>query len=691
MSGFKSFAQYGHDLDYSHYPPSSHEHPSDGQLHAMTQLDDVESGIQLFAQAMRSKTCIACRKTLVPDFKNLYAQLRHKNGSIITCLHCSDKPTTCMGCNQFIKGFDHVDCKHPQATLFVVWAALCKANLKSEGIRLEELDTYLQTDGNGQPRESGKPHPMHTSHDTNSFYETDKLHDSGKLHATDKAKDIDNADTGHDGSSNQQQTTPVHTMTAAECALKQAGSDDRMSEIMYTLSRGLRFAHKHDSFDQPTWYLVYAMLIRSGVLDMVTELLRNDSIDDMLKRSSVYRDCAALVEQLTQIPSINALVIDQRTKRQKGRDLLHLSYGSALPVVPGETEVCPSITSALENIGTQCSILLKNLPKGRSALYLMATRYDKLNKAVKSLKPQFSGSQTVDSDSSKSAKQLDRVNEVPDELLLQSFDFTDPANDITSTDDPRRLKTLMKEVASMTTSLPEGIYVRYGTSRMDCMKVLIAGPLETPYENGLFEFDLFCPADYPKAPPQVFFRGASDCAVPWNPYLHDDGEVCLSILGTWFGPCWEPGTSTIYQVLVSIQAMIFCAKPWYNDHGNDRIGEDIGHGEWLSQVQNRRYQAMTLRFAILKWLRLPDIEHAVWANVVKGHYRANATRVLQTFNEWLEEEDAVMNSYNTSQWPRFPEGASLPYSVVRMYDPPKRNIRGLKVEVEKTLAQYTQL
>ena len=35
--------------------------------------------------------------------------------------------------------------------------------------------------------------------------------------------------------------------------------------------------------------------------------------------------------------------------------------------------------------------------------------------------------------------------------------------------------------------------------------------------------------------------------------LYAEGKVCLSLLGTWAGPGWVPGVSTLGQVLMSIQ------------------------------------------------------------------------------------------------------------------------------------------
>jgi ubiquitin-protein ligase len=84
------------------------------------------------------------------------------------------------------------------------------------------------------------------------------------------------------------------------------------------------------------------------------------------------------------------------------------------------------------------------------------------------------------------------------------------------------MKRLMNEVATLTSSLPEGIYVRHGSSRLDIMKVMIIGPAGTPYENGLFEFDLLCPSDYPNKPPKMEFKNTG--GKRFNPNLYADGK-----------------------------------------------------------------------------------------------------------------------------------------------------------------------
>lgn len=43
---------------------------------------------------------------------------------------------------------------------------------------------------------------------------------------------------------------------------------------------------------------------------------------------------------------------------------------------------------------------------------------------------------------------------------------------------------------------------------------------------------------------------------------YNNGKVCLSLLGTWAGPSWQPGQSTLLQVLVSIQVRGWVRGCW---------------------------------------------------------------------------------------------------------------------------------
>jgi ubiquitin-protein ligase len=162
---------------------------------------------------------------------------------------------------------------------------------------------------------------------------------------------------------------------------------------------------------------------------------------------------------------------------------------------------------------------------------------------------------------------------------------------------PGRMKRLIVEMTTLATSLPEGIFVRHEMSRPDIIKALIIGPSDTPYANGAFEFDIFCPAGYPTVPPQVQFRTTGGGTEGMNPNLYPDGKVCLSLLGTWQGQPWQPGKSTLLQVLVSLQAMVFCPEPFYNEPGWSHTKNDVA-----SNGYNANLYRATTQWAIIQWL-----------------------------------------------------------------------------------------
>lgn len=130
----------------------------------------------------------------------------------------------------------------------------------------------------------------------------------------------------------------------------------------------------------------------------------------------------------------------------------------------------------------------------------------------------------------KEASAWHRMNcakEAPDEQILSGFYFARPALELASwtTQGPGgRMRKILAQVASLSSDLPEGIFVRYGEGRPDILKILIVGPDDTPYERGLFEFDMLCGMHFPQQPPAVQFRTTGSGTVRFNPNLYDTGK-----------------------------------------------------------------------------------------------------------------------------------------------------------------------
>ncbi|KAK4151840.1 hypothetical protein C8A00DRAFT_45025 [Chaetomidium leptoderma] len=190
------------------------------------------------------------------------------------------------------------------------------------------------------------------------------------------------------------------------------------------------------------------------------------------------------------------------------------------------------------------------------------------------------------------------VKEVPDDTILKDFHFTEAAaasgnSHVAS----GRMRKLLAQVSSLTTDLPDGIYVRHGESRVDVLKVLIIGPADTPYEHGIFEFDMLCGSEFPEKPPMMFFRTTGGGRANFNPNLYTNGKVCLSLLGTWSGQAWEKDRSSILQILVSIQAMILNDQPYYNEPGYEYRSDTA-----RAEKYNRGVERLTVQHALVAWL-----------------------------------------------------------------------------------------
>ena len=110
--------------------------------------------------------------------------------------------------------------------------------------------------------------------------------------------------------------------------------------------------------------------------------------------------------------------------------------------------------------------------------------------------------------------------------------------------------------------------------------------------------------------------------------------VCLSLLGTWDGQPWLPASSTLLQIFVSIQGMILCEKPWYNEPGREMSVSDSASNRYNSSLQKH-----TIQYAMVPWIAdnsnlIPPSRDTVWKEVVLRFLQGNAEMVLGTVTKW---------------------------------------------------------
>nr|GMC76897.1 putative ubiquitin-conjugating enzyme E2 38 [Ipomoea batatas] len=160
-------------------------------------------------------------------------------------------------------------------------------------------------------------------------------------------------------------------------------------------------------------------------------------------------------------------------------------------------------------------------------------------------------------------------------------------------------KKIQSEWKILEKDLPDTIYVRVYESRMDLLRAVIVGPQGTPYHDGLFVFDVLLPSTYPDTPP-----------------------------GT---EKWQPNTSTMLQVLVSIQGLILNENPFFNEPGYEStyVGSE---GERRSKAYTENVFIMSLKTMMYTLKRPP--KH--FEDLVTGHFHIHAHDILSACKAYSE-------------------------------------------------------
>ncbi|KAH8385652.1 hypothetical protein KR200_005318 [Drosophila serrata] len=192
-------------------------------------------------------------------------------------------------------------------------------------------------------------------------------------------------------------------------------------------------------------------------------------------------------------------------------------------------------------------------------------------------------------------------------------------------------RAVQREYRMLQASLPPGVVVRAYEDRMDLMSVMMVGPKRTPYQNALFFFDFQMGRDYPKNPPVCHYL--SYCTERLNPNLYEEGKVCVSLLGTWSGrdtEVWSP-SSTMLQVLVSIQGLILVDEPYYNEAGYEKQ-----RGTQLGNENSRVYNEMAIikiARSTVKQLKNPP---PIFRNELIEHFKEFGGELVGRMQAWSE-------------------------------------------------------
>ena len=198
------------------------------------------------------------------------------------------------------------------------------------------------------------------------------------------------------------------------------------------------------------------------------------------------------------------------------------------------------------------------------------------------------------------------------------------------------------------------IFIAQDQRKLYYLKALITGPVGSIYENGMFEFDIKIPAEYPLKPPKVKLVTTRQGQVRFNANLYANGKVCLSLLGTWRGPGWNPKAtkerprSSLLQVVQSIQLNIMVGEPvsgapWFNEPGyvekwttgTPSVEAMTPEGKATSAEYDREIRRCTMQVAMVEMIQNPP---PTFADAIRSHFRAKANEIIKQAHAWLNDE-----------------------------------------------------
>jgi len=113
------------------------------------------------------------------------------------------------------------------------------------------------------------------------------------------------------------------------------------------------------------------------------------------------------------------------------------------------------------------------------------------------------------------------------------------------------LRRIQKELKEITSDPPENVSAGAVDDDIMHWEAILNGPLDSPYENGIFHLDIEFTNYYPFKAPKVSFTTKI-----YHPNISSSGEICLDILKD----KWTPAL-TITKLLLSICSLLTDPNP----------------------------------------------------------------------------------------------------------------------------------
>lgn len=124
------------------------------------------------------------------------------------------------------------------------------------------------------------------------------------------------------------------------------------------------------------------------------------------------------------------------------------------------------------------------------------------------------------------------------------------------------LKLIAKQVHALVSNPPDGIANVQASEGYDTISAEITGPVDTPFEGGVFKCTLVMDEDFPVKPPKGYFSTKI-----FHPNVSAEGEICVNTLKR----DWDPKKWSFGHILGVIKCLLIV--PFPESSLNDEAGK----------------------------------------------------------------------------------------------------------------------
>jgi hypothetical protein len=121
----------------------------------------------------------------------------------------------------------------------------------------------------------------------------------------------------------------------------------------------------------------------------------------------------------------------------------------------------------------------------------------------------------------------------------------------------------------------------------------------------------------------------------------------LSLLGTWCGTKgeeWNEHTSSLSQLLLSIQSQILVEEPYFNEPGYI-VEYGLPNGKAKSKYYNIEKRLYTLKHTVCDLIQFPT-KYSQFTEVIHKHFLNKKDYLIELCNKWKKDDIPNVQKYN---------------------------------------------